>query len=89
MELYLKNVSAQSFNDAERFAREKAARWFGEDARCLDVKPASIGYYDLKKDRVTQSFTVAVKHKLDIPLYGFPVCRYCKQQFNREGAKVV
>ena len=89
MELYLKNISAPTFAEAERFAREKAAGWFGEDARCLDVTPDGLGRYDQDKDLAIQSFIVRVQHKIDYPSFGFPTCRYCRQRFDREGAKVV
>ena len=89
MELYLKDISAPTFAEAERFAREKAAGWFGEDARCLDVKPSGLGLYDQDKDLAIQSFMVRVQHKIDNPSYGFPpICRYCRQRVDREGRRV-
>lgn len=86
--LYLKNISAPTFAEAERFAREKAAMWFGEDARCLDVTPKDLGRYDQDKDLAIQSFTVRVQHKIDSASYWFPTCRYCRQRFDKEGRKV-
>lgn len=88
MELFLENVSAKSFDEAERFAREKAAGWFGEDARCLKVMPTSIALYDQDKDWFTQSFAVTVKHKIDNPSFGFSSCRYCHKRFDKEGRRV-
>ena len=83
MELFFEHVSAKSFDDAERFVREKAAGWFGEDARCLDVMPTNTAVYDQDKDCFTQSFIVKVRHKIDNPSFGFPSCRHCRKRFDR------